>query len=177
MTKKHHTSPEDAFYVGDILVEVYDEGFSSGYKAATANEDVVGVADLGFEISVRAFHEYEDDPDKAATALEAIDRLRYPLARCCVFGRMQLIKEMATAEDWEIVEKVWDELPEDYFEITPALTAEACRRQTHRDERGAEVIDKIICFMGEEGLRRRLNKEERAKMTLGEALEEPDAEK
>ncbi len=118
------TGPVEALYVGPILVEVYDD-FVWGWTAETANGGVLGVTDLGFDLCVRSTYDREDDNYSDEIAIrEVMEKMRYALARCLIFGRMRLVLERGSDEAQALTEKVWSELPEGFFEITPALTEE-----------------------------------------------------
>jgi hypothetical protein len=118
------TDPVEALYVGPILVEVYDD-FIWGWTAETANGSVLGVTDFGFELCVRSTYDREDDNYSDEIAIrEVIEKMRYALARCFIFGRMRLVLERGSDEAQALTERVWSELPEGFFEITPALTEE-----------------------------------------------------
>jgi len=49
-----------------------------------------------------------------------------------------------------------------------------CAEKVEQAEREDADFGRIMLFMQEEGLRRGLNKEERAKLTLGEAFKDPE---
>jgi hypothetical protein len=128
MPKKAETSPPtgpvEALYVGPILVEVYDD-FVWGWTAETANGSVLGVTDLGFDLCVRSTYDREDDDYSDEIAIrEVMEKMRYALARCLIFGRMRLVLERGSDEAQALTERVWSELPEGFFEITPALAEE-----------------------------------------------------
>ena len=128
MTKKAGTRPPrgpvEALYVGAILVEVYDD-FVWGWTAETANGSVLGVTDLGFDLRVRSTYDDEDENYSEETAIrEVMEKMRCALARCFIFGRMRLVLERGSDEEQALIERVWSELPEGFFEITPALTEE-----------------------------------------------------
>jgi hypothetical protein len=171
MTEDQQPHFAGALYVGAILVAVSGEAF--GFKAKSANDSVLGLIELGFEVSATAYDQDDkllDNEDNegvvADLVREAIDRLRYALARCFIFGKMELINDGLTdEEDWEVIEKVWDSLPESYFEITPALAAEACIRQEKRDAAFGAWLEQLGEFMEAQ------QKHPDENITLGEAEE------
>jgi hypothetical protein len=96
----------------------------------------LGPLELGFEISTTAYYLDHNDNERETADMvrEVIDRMRYALARCFIFGEIELVHDGKLAdEDWEVVERVRDALPVGYVKITPSLTAEACLRQEQRD--------------------------------------------
>ena len=135
------TGPVEALYVGPILVEVYDD-FIWGWTAETANGSVLGVTDLGFDLCVRSTYDREDDNYSDEIAIrEVMEKMRYALARCLIFGRMRLILERGSDEAQALTERVWSELPEGFFEITPALAEE-------RDQTPFGAIRRADAFTG-----------------------------
>jgi hypothetical protein len=135
------TGPVEALYVGPILVEVYDD-FVLGWTAETANGGVLGVTDLGFDLCVRSTYDREDDNYSDEIAIrEVMEKMRYALARCLIFGRMRLVLERGSDEAQALTERVWSELPEGFFEITPALAEE-------RDQTPFGAIRRADAFTG-----------------------------
>lgn len=135
------TGPVEALYVGPILVEVYDD-FVWGWTAETANGSVLGVTDLGFDLCVRSTYDREDDNYCDEIAIrEVMEKMRYALARCLIFGRMRLVLERGSDEAQALTERVWSELPEGFFEITPALAEE-------RDQTPFGAIRRADAFTG-----------------------------
>jgi hypothetical protein len=133
----------EALYVGQILVEI-SENMIGGYSATTANDDVLGFVELGFEISTTVYDDDDAEREPADMLREVIDQMRLALARCLIFGRMSLMGEHLDAEDWQVVEKVRDALPAGYLEITPTLTAEACVRQEERDAAIGAFLESMV---------------------------------
>jgi hypothetical protein len=165
----------DALYVGKIYVQVADD-FLGGLYART-DDGILGAADLGFELRVTAFHyEEEEDPDVSSWIRELLDKMRLALARCFIWGEMVPYSDLREDEDKETFKKVLNALPEGYLDITPALSMEALAAQSEQDAAFVSGITKLTRLMEEEGLRRGLNKEERAKMTLGEIFQEKSTE-
>ena len=58
--------------------------------------------------------------------------------------------------------------------LTDEYAARVCAEEVEQAEREDADFGRIMLFMQEEGLRRGLNKEERAKLTLGEAFKDPE---
>jgi hypothetical protein len=154
----------EAFYVGPILVDI-SENMIGGYNAKTANDGVLGPVELGFEISTTAYDDDDFERGPADMVREVIDQMRLALARCWIFGRVDLMGDDLGTEDWQVVEKVRDALPEGYLEITPALTAEACLRQKERDAATGAWLEALGDFMKAQQERPDEN------ITLGDAVE------
>jgi hypothetical protein len=70
-----------------------------------------------------------------------MEKMRYALARCLIFGRMRLVLERGSDEAQALTERVWSELPEGFFEITPALAEE-------RDQTPFGAIRRADAFTG-----------------------------
>lgn len=179
--------PTNALYVGTILVEIAVDGPLGDYVARTFNDHVLGPTELGFDVSFTAHEDLEDDDDARtveeivqeikdaevvtevideAVVRELIDGIRFALARCCIFGKIELVNDGFVGDrDWKVVEKVRDELPAEYFEITPALFVEACSRQEEKDAALGAFLEQV----GE--LLKSQQQHEDEDVTVGEALD------
>jgi hypothetical protein len=162
----------NALYIGEILVNIDTEWSSGDYTATTYNDHVFGHVALGFEISVTAFAYDPEDEEKdrpvAEVATELIEGMRHALARCFIFGEMRLVNDLGLEdEDWKVFQEVWDALAkeEGYFEITPLLTVEACKRQVEQDEATGEFLE----YIGE--LMESQQRHEGENITFGEAMD------
>jgi hypothetical protein len=154
-------------YVGEILVEIAEDSHG-GFIARTYNDYVFGMRKLGFEVSATVPIDDDDldDPPYEAIFTELLNGIRLALARCCLFGRMKVFNDgMVDEEEWKIVEKILGELPNEYFEITPALTKEALQVEAERDDAFGRFLD----HMGE--LLSSQQKHEGENITVGEALD------
>ena len=58
--------------------------------------------------------------------------------------------------------------------LTDEYAARVAAEEVEQAEQESTDFGRITRFMQEEGLRRGLNKEERAKLTLGEAFKDPE---
>jgi hypothetical protein len=136
----------EALYVGPVLVEISATSMGS-YQAKTANDGVLGVTELGFEIRATAYDNDDAEREPADMVRAVIDRMRHALARCFIFGKMDLMDGGLDEQEWAVVEKVRDALPEGYLEITPALAVEACLRHEERDAAVAEWVETMTDFI------------------------------
>jgi hypothetical protein len=137
----------NGMYVGEILVEIAEDWHGS-FIARTHNDHVLGMRKLGFEVSATVHLDDGDleEPPYEAIFRELLDAVRLALARCCLFGTMEVFNDgWVDDEEWKIAEKVLEELPDSYFEITPALTKEALLIEAERDE----ALGKWLDAMGE----------------------------
>ncbi len=157
----------EALYVGEILVDI-SPNLIGGYNAKTANDNVLGPVELGFEISVTAYDADDYERESADMVREVIDQMRHALARCFIFGKMRLMGDGLDAEEWGVVEKVRNALPGGHLEITPALAAEACLRQQERDAALGAGFEKMLEFMEAQQERSDEN------ITFGEAVKRQD---
>jgi hypothetical protein len=81
---------------------------------------------------------------------------------------MRLVNDLGLEdEDWKVFQEVWDALAkeEGYFEITPLLTVEACKRQVEQDEATGEFLE----YIGE--LMESQQRHEGENITFGEAMD------
>jgi hypothetical protein len=180
-------SVSDLLYVGPIHVDVgYD------MDAPTAETmDELGAMDLGGKISVDlvryAFGDeedlYEDDPPPGSVGMwkMLLTQMRDMLARCFLFGEMQVVSDRlghALKEEEEEEAKNLDravtELGEEYFKITPGLGLEALKGRARDDRDFTDGLKWLGQLMQEEGLARGLNREERRKMTIRDFLDDGD---
>jgi hypothetical protein len=100
--------------------------------------------------------------------------MRDVLARCMILGRMEVATDSfvldTDEEDYKSIEEAEKLLGEEFFDITPEVALAALQARAENEEKIMAGLKKIMTFMGEEGLRRGLNKEERGKITLREAF-------
>jgi hypothetical protein len=170
---------QDLLHFGDVLVEV-GFGLGGSLEARTVSS-IIGHVDLGGEISVTLYddnlaeHTEEGRPyAKPEAWAEILREMRDMLARCMILGRMEVVSggEFTLDMDEEnltSIEEAEQLLGQRFFHIDFDTVIAALRERRERQERVRRGLLRMSQLMAEEGFRRGLNREERAKMTLGEA--------
>jgi hypothetical protein len=170
---------EELFYRGVVLVEV---GFSlgGGFLEAQTDSSVMGYADLGGEIRVTLYEDVIEDKDGSGYArpeawAELLRETRNMLARCMILGRMKVVASegyllQTDEENSESIEKAKKLLGEEFFDITFDTAMRALKERYEEEAAVRGGLRIMMNLMEEEGLRRGLNKEERGRMTIGEAF-------
>jgi len=173
---------EDFLTVGVIEVTLDETGI--GYEARAGGVSLTGVdlgADVCAPISCFDLRYGDEDDDEHAEFdagsvemfVELMTRVRDVLASYMLVGRMNVGIDgfgSLDEEDAKNAVEATESRREEFFEID-LYSAFAARKGLHdREAALTGGLKALLDIMREEGLRRGLNKEEREKLTIGEAL-------
>ncbi len=150
---------------------------SDGVPEASANLEF-GTGDRA-DIVVSMIYEvlmYDDDEEEMGyeeLITKVIAKMHRTLAYLGLCGRMFFDPSGLTYDDEvrEEAKRVLDGLSEQDLTITPEDVVRVRREEAEASEKTAALFKKLETSAKEEGLRRGLGKEERSRMTLGEAFD------
>jgi len=167
----------EKFFTVPAAIDVTVDQDGLGYTAQLM--PTLGSPDLGCDIEVKiSYFELEEEDCEFEEGskemfVDLLTRIRDTFANMMLLGRLNVgyggMGGLSEGDE-KAFNEAMDSLPEDFFEITLEKAFAARQAMIDKERKFAGGLEAVLHLMNQEAMRRGYTKEQREKMTIGDAF-------